>query len=263
MDRNTYRDDDEEEEEGPHTYWRRRAFTLTAGLGVLGLLAWALSGGGGGKPAASPQASATSGSMSAAAYPNSPASSTGSPSGAAATAGANASVPGLSAPGTSGLPPASSTAARKPAASGPSPLAGAASGSSSGTYGSCPSNAIVLSLFGSKSGYAKGQDPKFTLDTVSTAAGTCTLDASPAQLHLVVMASGRVIWDSADCAKSSQAQSDNLARGVPVQQGFSWSRAVTLPGCKTLASSAQPGTYTAQAKAGPVASAVRTFKLTG
>jgi hypothetical protein len=136
--------------------------------------------------------------MSAAAYPNTPASS---PS--ATGAGANASVPGLAS-------------------------AGSGSGSGSGS---------------------------------SAAAGTCALDTSPSQMHLVVMASGRIIWDLADCAKSGQTQQAKLARGVPVQQGFTWNRSVTLPGCSTLASSAKAGTYTAQAKAGSVTSPVRTFKL--
>jgi hypothetical protein len=254
MDRNTYRDDDGDEGEEPQTYWRRRALTLTAGLGVLGLLAWALSGGGGGKP--SPQAT-SSGSMSAAAYPNTPASS---PSAAASGAGANASVPGLtgaSSSAASRLPAASSPAAQNSAAPSAAAIAAGA-----GPDGSCAPSSVVLSLFASKGSYGKGQNAVFTVDAVSTAAGTCTLDTSPAQLHLVVMASGRIIWDSADCAKSGQTSQAKLSRGVPVQQGFTWNRSVTLPGCSTLATSAKAGTYTAQAKAGSVTSPVRTFKLT-
>ena len=52
MDRNTYRDDDDLDE--PATYWWRRAVTLVAGLGVLGLVAWALSSGGGKPPGTPP-----------------------------------------------------------------------------------------------------------------------------------------------------------------------------------------------------------------
>ncbi len=70
MDRNTYRDDDDLDE--PATYWWRRAVTLVAGLGVLGLVAWALSSGGG-KPPGTPRTTPDSGSMSAAAYPSGPA----------------------------------------------------------------------------------------------------------------------------------------------------------------------------------------------
>jgi hypothetical protein len=262
MDKNPYRDEEVEE---PSAYWRRRAVTLAAGLGVLGLLAWALSGGGG-KPG-TPRTSA-SGSMSAAAYPGvsapavttSPgASPSASPSASpGASAGADAAVPGLGS-GTSGLPSAASSAhsaARKPAAGTTSAAAGPG-----GSDGPCPASAIVLSLFASQSSYASGQDPTFSLDTVSTAAGRCTFDVSPAQLHMVVMSAGRVIWDSADCARPGQTQTDRLTRGVPVQQSFAWNRAITLPGCVTLASAARPGTYTAQVRASGVASDVRTFRL--
>jgi hypothetical protein len=201
--------------------------------------------------------------MSAAAYPNTQASAT--------SVGANASVPGLTGagagagavagsgrPAASRLPAASGAAAKNSAA--PSAAAVAAG---AGPDGSCAPGSLVRSLLASKSSYPKGQNAVFTLDAVSTAAGTCTLDTSPAQTHLVVMASGRIIWDSADCAKSGQTQQAKLARGVPVQQGFTWNRSVTLPGCSTLATSAKAGTYTAQAKAGSVSSPVRTFKLAG
>ena len=259
MDRNTYRDDDDLDE--PATYWWRRAVTLVAGLGVLGLVAWALSSGGG-KPPGTPRTTPDSGSMSAAAYPSGPAPL------ATSSASVDANVPGLTSPGISGLPSAaasgsSSPAAKKPAANDKSSGTGsaAAPGTSFQRGGRCPSDAIVLSLFGSQSSYRSGQDPKFNLDAVSTAPGMCTFDLSPAQLHLVVMSSGRVIWDSADCARGGQTQQDKLTRGVPVQASFAWDRTITLPGCVTLASSARVGTYTAQVRAGAVASGALTFRL--
>ena len=76
------------------------------------------------------------------------------------------------------------------------------------------------------------------------------------------MSEGRVIWDSADCAKPSDTKTARLTRGVPVQESVSWNRTINLPGCVTVASSPPPGTYTARAKAGTIASDVRTFKLT-
>ena len=119
-------------------------------------------------------------------------------------------VPGLTSPGISGLPSApasgSSTGPQKPAANDKSPGTGSLPpGDKLPAGGRCPSDAIVLSLFASQSSYRGGQDPKFNLDAVSTAPGMCTFDVSPAQLDLVVM-SGRVIWDSADCARGGQAQ---------------------------------------------------------
>ena len=64
MDRNAFRDDNDTGQPDayqpdayqadayqPDAYWRRRVITLCAGLTLLGLLAWAFSGGGG-KPKA-------------------------------------------------------------------------------------------------------------------------------------------------------------------------------------------------------------------
>ena len=257
MDRNTYRDNNETDE--PETYWPRRAIAVVGGLGVLGLLIWAMSGGGG-KPSASPGTGSSS--MSAAAYPSTPASPAVS-----ATAGADASIPGLASPSPSASgtpsPGATSQPTSKVAAAGQTASAGtAAAGTTVLRGGRCPASAVVLSLFATRSSYPKGQDPQFSLDAVNTVPGTCTLDVDPAQLHLVVKSQGRVIWDSADCAKPSGTKTARLTRGVPVQESVSWNRVINLPSCVTVASLPPLGTYTAQAMAGTIASDVRTFKLT-
>jgi hypothetical protein len=120
----------------------------------------------------------------------------------------------------------------------------------------------VLSVFASSRSFPVGQDPVFGVDAVSTAPGTCTFDLSPAQLHLVVTSAGRVIWDSADCGGHGGADRlTRLARGVPVQETFTWNRTITLPGCVTLASSARPGSYAAQARTAGIDSELYTFKL--
>ena len=82
MDRNAYRDDNDTgqpDASQPDDYWRRRVITLCAGLALLGLLAWAFSGGGG-KPVAATKAAQASGALPATAYSGTPA------SGAAASA---------------------------------------------------------------------------------------------------------------------------------------------------------------------------------
>ncbi len=69
MDRNDYRDDNDTDQ--PDAYWRRRAITLVAGLTLLGLLAWAFSGGG--KPASTaPKSAQATGIVPAAAYSGAP-----------------------------------------------------------------------------------------------------------------------------------------------------------------------------------------------
>ncbi len=258
--REPYPDEHEPYPDQPDTYWRRRAATLAAGLGVLGLLAWAFSGGGG-KPAPGPHNSPAAGALS---YPSVPASGSGSGSPSASGsaspfAGADAAVPGLASHGTSGLPSATSSPAGKSAKS-TAPARAAQVAATTEPGGRCSPNSVVLSLFSGSRSYPSGQNPQFGVNAVSTAPGTCTFDLSPTQLHLVVMSAGRVIWDSADCARGG-TQLSKLTRGIPVQEYVTWNRAITLPGCVTLASSARPGSYQAQARTPAISSGTFSFKL--
>ena len=268
----------------PDAYWRRRVITLCAGLALLGLLAWAFSGGGG-KPAAK-KASQASGALPAAAYSGTPTPGadtspganasasagssaslpflTASPSPGASTAGAStagASTAGASTAGarTAGASASASAKAARGAAAAANAAAGPASGVEPG--GGCAPNAIVLSLFTSKGSYHAGQYPVFEVYAVSTASRACSFDISPAKLHVQVSSSGRVIWDSADCTRGQPNKLAKLRRGVPAQESLSWNRSISLPGCVTVASSARPGTYQVQARDASVASPVRTFKL--
>lgn len=283
-DHDSYPGESEPYPDQPDTYWRRRIVTLAAGLGVLGLLAWAFSGGGG-KPTPAPSNSPASGALS---YPSVQASaglgagsSAGTGSGAGTGTGADAAVPGLGSRGTTGLPSATTSpaarsaraSARASAAQSSAAQPGVAqSGTAqpgtarSGTApasepgGRCSPNSVVLSLFSGSRSYRSGQDPQFGVNAVSTAPGSCTFDTGPGQLHLVVMSAGRVIWDSADCDRGG-TQTVKLIRGVPVQDYITWNRSVTLPGCATLASSARPGSYQAQARTPVISSGTFAFKL--
>ncbi len=235
----------------PVTYWRRRAVTLVAGLGLLGLLAWAFSGGGGKPPgaAATPGLGLDVGRGLSAARP--------APS-ATSSAGVHADVPGLTSPEISGLPSAaasgsSSPAAKKPAANANRPVPGRLPPRGqppAGRRAARPS-AVVLSLFGSQASYRSGQDPKFNLDAVSTAPGMCTFDVEPGGAP----GSGRDVVGPCHLGfgrlrPRRPDRAGQAHRGVPVQESFAWNRTITLPGCVTLASSARPGTYTAQVRAG-------------
>ena len=276
MDRNAFRDDNDTGQPDayqpdayqadayqPDAYWR---------LALLGLLAWASSGGGG-KPAAK-KGSQGSGVRPAAAYSGTPTPGADTSPNASASAGSSASLPFLTAspsPGastagastagasTAGLSASASAKAARGAAAAANAAAGPASGVEPG--GGCAPNAIVLSLFTSKSYYHAGQYPAFELYAVSTASRACSFDLSPAKLHVQVSSSGRVIWDSADCTRGQPNKLAELRRGVPAQESLSWNRSISLPGCVTVASSARPGTYQVQARDASVASPVRTFKL--
>jgi hypothetical protein len=259
MDLNTYSDEGDTGQ--PDSYWRRRVITLAAGLSLLGLLAWAFSGGGGKPVNPAAKTSQASGVLPAAAYSGAP-----SPSNGVTGSASPGSVTGRSpASGLPSLSPTSSPGSRSSAGGKPrasaSGQAGAAAGSGPQQGGGCSPRAVVLSLFTSRPDYYGGQDPEFELYAVSTASGACPFDTSPEKLHVVVMSSGRIIWDSADCARGQANRVAELRRGVPAQESVSWNRTISLPGCVTLASAARPGTYQVQARTDIVASPVRTFKL--
>ena len=229
---------------------------MLAGLGLIVLLAWAFAGGGG-KPPTTPSAGssgtyrlapAAAASRSAAASRRAAASRS-----AAASAASSAAARALAA----GLPSPSASPAASPGAS-------ASAGLEDGQLtpaGLCAPGTVVLSVFSARPSYSGGQDPKFAVYAVSTAAGVCTFDLGPGKLHLEVMSSGRVIWDSGDCARSDSTWIARLSRGVPVLESITWNRTITLPGCVTLASSARAGDYQAQAWTASVSSTVLSFRL--
>ena len=230
-------------------YWRRRVITLCAGLALLGLLAWAFSGGGG-KPAAK-KGSEASGARPAAAYSGTPTpgADTSPGASASASAGSSASLPFL----TASPSPGASTAGAS--------TAGASAPGATTAGGSASASAIVLSLFTSKSSYHGGQYPVFAVYAVSTASRACSFDIGPAKLHVQVSSSGRVIWDSADCTRGQPDRRAELRRGRP-GPGIAQLEPHHQPArCVTVASSARPGTYQVQARDASVASPVRTFKL--
>jgi hypothetical protein len=253
------------------SYWRRRVITLCAGLALLALLAWAFSGGGKAPSTAQKGSSQASGILPAAAYSGSPAVPSTETSGSAssasawsASAGSAATLPFPAVTPSRGPNRATSGASggksARAAAAGASNAAGAG-GTGVEPGGGCAPGAVVLSLFTSRSSYYAGQSPSFQIDAVSTASRTCSFDLSPHRLHVQVMSSGRIIWDSADCTRGEPNRSIQLRRGVPAEASATWRRTISLPGCVTVASSARPGSYQVQAKDSSVASPVRSFKL--
>ena len=266
MDRNAYRDDNDTDQ--PDAYWRRRVITLVAGLTLLGLLAWAFSGGG--KPAGTvPKSTQSTGIIPAVAYSGAPTSpSPGTPAASLPFPTVIPSSPGQAGSGRAAGGRSAARAAASgqagPGQAGPGRAAGTARPAASGGVepgGGCSPGAVVLSLFSSRTDYYAGQYPQFDAYAVSTASRACTFDVSPGKLHVLVMSSGRVIWDSADCSRGEPDRAAELSRGVPVQQWFTWNRTISLPGCVTLASAARLGTYQVQARDATVASPVRTFRI--
>jgi hypothetical protein len=260
MDRNAYRDNDGGEgADQPDAYWRRRVITLALGLGLLGILAWGFSGGGG-KSSQSNSTSVLPVAALGTAIPGLLGSSRSSPStsGSADTPsvspGPSVRVSPSASPAASGSRRSSADGAQ--ARSSSSPLAAAAG--ANGDH--CAPGAVVLSLFTDRASYGPDQFPRFQVYAVSTSSGSCAF--VPGQLQVVVLSSGRIVWDSADCDHGG-GRTVELTRGIPAQASVTWNRAITLPGCQVLASSAYAGSYTVQAKSATVESPARFFKITG
>jgi hypothetical protein len=262
---NDYRDDgDGGDVEQPDAYWRRRVITLALGLGLLGILAWGFSGGGGKTTQSSPSSALPATALSTAI----PGLASSSPS-VASSASPSASGASPAASSTAAAA-ASATARPQPSANHiASPLAAAGGTRGGAGQGRCGPGSVVLSLFTDRPSYGPSQLPQFQVYAVSTTSASCSFD--PGQLQVQVMSSGRIVWDSADCAHAS-GRPVQLTRGVPAQASVTWDRSITLPGCQLLATAAHAGSYTVQARtvlagpavpAGAVQSPVRAFRLSG
>ncbi len=164
-------------------------------------------------------------------------------------------VPGQSAARSPG--PGSPVAA----SSGPGKPGPGAAAASPGGPPSCTPGDVVISLFTTQASYGQGQPAGFDVDVVSTAATTCSFNVGPRYLALVVMAGGRRVWGSADCAPRAGSLLADLARGVPTVLPVSWDLQTSAPGCPATARQAGDGSYTATAADGSITSNPVTFKL--
>jgi hypothetical protein len=130
-----------------------------------------------------------------------------------------------------------------------------------GAAGACAPADIVLSLFTSQSGYARGGRPKFSVYAVSTSAAACTLRYGAGSVQVVVMRKGHVVWDSAAC-KPSAAKPVRFTLGVPQVLTVAWDPAAAGPaGCAGSLPAGASGTLDAVAMSDGQSSPVRTFKL--
>lgn len=233
---------------GADAYWQRRFFTLVAGLGVVGLLAWAFSGmaSGGGQPSHS----SGSGGSSSATYASTAA-------GPPAPAGSVTTAPASPSPSPSPSPSASATTSPS-AKSSPARKAAAA-----GAPAACPASDLVLTLTASAASYGPSATPSFQLDIVSTSSANCLVDTGSDRLELVVTHGSAVAYNSASCLQGGQRHVVSLRRGVPVVTSMSWNKHQTTSDCSATVMAATGRTYSAAAQAGGAQSPGVTFRLTG
>jgi len=235
--------------EEPGTYWRRRVFALAAGLGVLGLLAWACSGAlGGASPAG--QASVSRASDAAQQGPGSSSVVLPTPT----------PTPTATATATATITPTASPSQKAHAAA--SAHATASAHTSSGAHrDGCAAGDIVISLVTSRAVYAHAATPQFTVNVVNTGHRRCTFDAGRQALRLVIKSGHVRVWSSADCAHGAGQGQLHLRRGVPFVTQVSWDRRGSASGCRSDRPGAEPGTYSAIAVSHAGHSKVAVFVL--
>ncbi len=226
------------------TYWRRRFLALVAGMAVLALVAWAFSGALGPSRAATDQP------------PRKPHAST-SP---VVSPTASASSPAPS-PSPSPTPSATKHPAKGNSHTGKTDSAhkGHKTGNERGLP--CPAGAVVLSLFSSQGSYARGQEPQFQIDVVSTASQSCTFDIGAGHVVLRISRGTKTVWTSAECAEGAASLVATLARGVPTIVPMTWNGRRSSPGCPVPGAQAPDGSYSAVAADGSLHSSSVTFRL--
>jgi hypothetical protein len=223
------------------TYWRRRFIALLAGMSVLALVAWALSG-------AVDATRAAGGSTTRKPPPHK----------AVITPPVKSPHQSLAA---SGRPSVSKTpTARKT----PRPSASSttkATDKIARRTPICSPGSVVLSLFSSQGSYSTGQDAQFQIDVVSTAEWSCNFDVGAGHLVLQISKGTQIVWSSAQCAEGEASLIATLHRGVPTVVPMTWTGRRSSAGCPVPGAQAGHGSYAAVATDGTLRSNTVSFRL--
>jgi hypothetical protein len=224
---------------GAATYWKRRFFVLAAGLAVLAVIAWGLSG--------ALNSGRAAGLAGRGAHSHAHSSSPG-PASSASQTPSNSPAPSPSA--------TSSTPAAKRKTQNPPPTA-------HGPTGNCPRRDVVLSLFPAQTSFSRAQPPQFSVDVVSTASRTCTFNVGPKFLTVTITAGKDRVWGSADCLKLTGrgVLLTKLVRGIPTVLPVTWDLRTSVPGCSQPQSRARSGSYAAVATDDGLSSAPAEFRV--
>ena len=233
---------------GADAYWQRRFFTLLAGLGVIGLLAWAASGMASGGSSAH---GAGSGQQSAAAY-STPTTTPSSPAPVSSTPSASPTA----------TPSASPTATPSASVSGQAAQAKPKPKAATGPV-ACPAADLLLTVTPRATSFGSKATPAFQVDIVSTDTTPCNLNTGPAALRLEVLHGSSVAYNSTVCVRGAKRHVISLRRGVPVITSMSWDKHETVTGCLSTVAAATNRTYSAVIQAGGAQSPRSSFRLTG
>ena len=230
-------------------YWRRRFIILCGGVVALGACALLFPGARHTPSSPSPAASASMAALERTQYL--PPAATGS-----------AWAPPSPTPRPSPTPSPSATAEKASHKAGLSYRPHSpASGSAAAKASACTPADIVLSLFTSKSRYAAGDRPDFSVYAVSTSPAPCAMPYGANSVQVVVTSHGRVVWDSAAC-KSGPDKPVTVTLGVPQVLTLTWNRSASGPaGCAGSLPAGTKGTLDAVALRAGRSSPVTTFRI--
>ncbi|MBV6697122.1 hypothetical protein KV557_08315 [Kitasatospora aureofaciens] len=262
-------------------YWRRRVVVLAAIAAVIALIAWLMSGQGGGDngpqsktaQAAPPQSQTPAQAITPGASPSGPAAppgggSTGGSGGATGGAANGGPVAGSGGGEVSLSTGGSNGGAPNPApATGGAAAGGAAGGGTGGTGGSggsggtgggapavntpevmalpvCASSQVALELASAQNSYQPKDKPRLAL-TVRNSGANCRVDLGRAASAITVNASnGDRVWSSGDCPADRGSSWLQIPASGSQIETFTWDRSRSKPQCAT-ADPASPanGTY--------------------
>ena len=230
---------------GAEPYWRRRVLVLTGVIGVIGLLAWSCSPQAPGPkpPRQAPAAATSSAVQPTVTRPTVTRPATPRPSTSRPTASRAAPTPARSAAKARQTTRKRADIRAHPQGSG------------------CTPGDVVITLLESQQSYQQPAEPRFTIYVVNTGGRTCTFDAGPRSLRLVVESGPVHEWSPADCARRANSDIVRLTHGVPFAEHISWSRMRSDPGCRLPQQAALPGTYTATVTYGAAHSRTEVFLL--
>ena len=238
---------------GAEPYWRRRVLLLAGVIAVIGVFVWSCSPQ---DPAQKPPRQASAAATSSATQPAVPSAVPTSASPAASASQTTKAQPTATARQTAKARPAAKArqAGRK--------RAGKRAGMRAQSRGSdCAPGDVVITLVEGQQSYLQPAQPRFTIYVVNTGGQTCTFDAGPRSLRLVVESGPVHEWSPADCVRRSNSDIVRLKHGVPFTKRISWNRVRSSPGCASPRQAALPGTYTATVTYGSIHSQTVVFLL--
>ena len=113
-----------------------------------------------------------------------------------------------------------------------------------------------------KPSYKVGAEPRFRLAIANRSAVKCVRDVGPSQQELRLVAGGKRLWSSDDCAPKRGADVRTLQPGEKLMYWLTWGGRTSSPGCKATRVKVGPGSYQLVGRLGTANSKPVPFTLT-